>query len=237
MNKSLITNLLSILFIITGYFIPWCRNQIISIGYFAFSGAITNWLAIYMLFDKVPLLYGSGVIPNRFEEFKSGIRNLIMTEFFTRDNLDRFFNESGTNVLPKINIDKAIAAVDYDKAFNSLTEVILSSNLGSMLGMFGGASVLETYRDPFKNKIHEFIKEETESERFKDAIAESLETGSLVDKIESQVEGIVETRLDELTPKMVKEIIQNMIRKHLGWLVVWGGVFGGLIGLIMSFIK
>ena len=52
-------------------------------GLFALSGGLTNWLAIHMLFEKVPLLYGSGVIPNRFEDFKNGIKNLIMNEFFS----------------------------------------------------------------------------------------------------------------------------------------------------------
>jgi len=43
---------------------------IIVIGVFALSGSITNLLAIHMLFDKVPFLYGSGVILDRFEDIK-----------------------------------------------------------------------------------------------------------------------------------------------------------------------
>jgi len=41
------------------------------IGVFAFSGAITNSLAIHMLFEKVPFLYGSGVIEVNFHSLKS----------------------------------------------------------------------------------------------------------------------------------------------------------------------
>ena len=63
-------------------FSPLYSTEIFMAGLFALSGGLTNWLAIYMLFEKVPLLYGSGVIPNRFEEFKNGIKNLIMNEFF-----------------------------------------------------------------------------------------------------------------------------------------------------------
>ena len=44
-----------------------------------------------MLFEKVPLLCGSGVIPNRFEDFKAGIKTLIISEFFTREHIERFF--------------------------------------------------------------------------------------------------------------------------------------------------
>ena len=64
------------------------------LGLFALSGAITNWLAIHMLFEKVPLLYGSGVIPARFEEFKLAIRQLMMEQFFTEENIDRFLSDS-----------------------------------------------------------------------------------------------------------------------------------------------
>ena len=63
------TNLVAVLIIIACYLYPMDPDLIKSIGFFALSGAITNWLAIHMLFEKVPILYGSGVIPNRFDEF------------------------------------------------------------------------------------------------------------------------------------------------------------------------
>ena len=78
MNKSILTNLISATLTVYGLFSPLYSTEIFMAGLFALSGGLTNWLAIYMLFEKVPLLYGSGVIPNRFEEFKSGIKNLIM---------------------------------------------------------------------------------------------------------------------------------------------------------------
>ena len=237
MNKSLGTNLIALLVILVGYLSPWFSEQILSVGFFALSGAITNWLAIHMLFEKIPFLYGSGVVPLHFKEFKEGIRHLIMTEFFTKENLEKFFAESSNTMIPDINMDNAINSVDYNRIFDSLTAVIMESQFGGMLGMFGGADALNSFRDPFIEKIKGFVKLETESPTFKEAIAESLETGSLTEKVEAQVEGIVAKRLDELTPEMVKKIIQDMIKKHLGWLVIWGGVFGGVIGLAMSFAR
>jgi len=43
-------------------------------GVFALSGSVTNWIAVHMLFDKVPFLYGSGVILDRFEDIKLGLK-------------------------------------------------------------------------------------------------------------------------------------------------------------------
>ena len=88
MNKSLITNGLALITVIAGYALE--HSIILAIGLFALSGAIPNWLAIHMLFEKVPGLYGSGVIPARFEDFKAGIKDLMMTQFFTADNIERF---------------------------------------------------------------------------------------------------------------------------------------------------
>lgn len=92
MNKSFISNFLAVLLILIGFF---ANNEILlMIGLFAFSGAITNAIAIHMLFERVPFLYGSGVVESRFEEFKKGIYSLMMNEFFTKENLNRFFKKN-----------------------------------------------------------------------------------------------------------------------------------------------
>ena len=89
MNKSNITNIITVIAMLFGYFSG--NNLIYMVGLFAFSGAITNSLAIHMLFEKVPFLYGSGVIESKFSQFKISIHNLLMNQFFTREHLTRFF--------------------------------------------------------------------------------------------------------------------------------------------------
>ena len=116
-------------------------------GLFALSGGLTNWLAIHMLFEKIPFLYGSGVIPERFEEFKQGIKELILTEFFSLTSINKFL-ESKIN-LKKNNLSQEL---DYDLIFNKLTEAIEESSLGSMLGMVGGKKALEPLKEPVKKK-------------------------------------------------------------------------------------
>ena len=69
MNKSAITNIIALFVSIFGYLMLNKTDIFFMIGLFSLSGSITNWLAIHMLFEKVPLLYGSGIIINKFEEF------------------------------------------------------------------------------------------------------------------------------------------------------------------------
>ena len=239
MNKSLVTNLVSVAFIVVGYLIPsesaWAK-PIRDIGLYAASGAITNWIAIYMLFEKVPGLYGSGVIPSRFEEFKLGIRTLIMGQFFTKENVENFFQDNRALANVKMDPQPLLAIVDFDAIFERLKGAVLSSPFGGMLGMFGGAKALEPLRGPFRTNIEGEIRTLVESPKLMDALRGSVHSENGVDVILEKVDAIVQKRLDELTPLMVKQIIQEMIREHLGWLVVWGGIFGALIGLVASFI-
>ena len=239
-NKSLITNLIAILLAVVGYFLDEpLREPILNIGLFAFSGALTNWLAIHMLFEKVPGFYGSGVIPARFEDFKEGIHQLIMRQFFTRENLARFFKGNDGTENPGVDLVPLLDSVDLDPSFEALKAAVMESKFGGTLAMFGGAAALDPIKPDFVEKMRTAMKEIVSSEDFQEKL-QALVTGGGDDGDHSElldrVNVIVEKRLEELTPRMVKEIIQQMIRAHLGWLVVWGGVCGGLIGFVASLL-
>ena len=201
-------------------------HYVLNAGLYALSGAFTNWLALYMLFEKVPFFYGSGVIPARFDELRRGIRELVMEQFFNENNLRRFFSSQGQSAPSAAVTEALLEQVDFDKAFDGLVEVVRQSSLGGMLMMFGGDKALQPMREPFIEKMQQFLRNAAEDP----ALWDKLNQNSVSGIVES-VERVVDARLNELTPQMVKEIIENMIRKHLGWLVVWGGVLGGLIGL------
>ena len=221
MNKGFITNITTLLITIYGAVSPFYSTEIFMAGLFGLSGGLTNWLAVYMLFEKVPLLVGSGVIPMRFKEFKEGIKNLIMHEFFSSKALEKFSSKKS------LSVDEILNKINYDEIYNKLIEAIKESSLGSMLQMVGGEKALEPLKEPLKKKIKETI-DELKNKNF----ADSLQS----ENFKSEIELIIDSRLNELSPEQVKIIIKDIIHKHLGWLVVWGGVFGFLIGLILGFL-
>lgn len=233
MNKSLLTSLIAALFLVAGFMTDDAILQ--TMGMFALAGALTNWLAVHMLFEKVPGLYGSGVIPARFEDFKRGIKTLMMEQFFTEENIERFLS-ADNGKQPDLHLAPVIEKVDFSPTFDSLIEVIQNSSFGGMLAMVGGVEVLEPLRQPFIDKMKSSIEEMTQAPSFISMLKEELESPDVMAEMRDKVESIVQQRLDELTPQLVKEIIQRMIREHLGWLVVWGGVFGGLIGAIAALL-
>lgn len=226
LNKSSVTNLVALIVWIAGYFVPEYGRLVTATGAFALSGAITNWIAIHMLFERVPGLYGSGVIQIRFEEFKSGIKQLIVREFFSREHIERFLALQGTNVAEGLT-DR----IDFDRVFEHLTDAITESPMGGMLNMMGGRKALLPLKEPIIAKLKGIVTELAENQ------GESANGASLTDSLVAQVEQIIDRRLAELTPSKVKQIVSDMIREHLGWLVVWGGVFGGLIGLVVAVLE
>ena len=224
LNMSFVTNLVALIVTVAGYFVPTYGELITATGAFALSGAATNWIAIYMLFDRVPGLYGSGVIPLRFEEFKAGIKHLIVQEFFSREHIERFFSSHNASTADAVN-----ARIDYERVFEHLTDAITESPMGGMLNMMGGRKALAPLKEPIIEKLKGVVAEL--------ASGDGASGSDFTDGLVRQVEQIIDRRLAELTPKKVKEIVEEMIRKHLGWLVVWGGVFGGLIGLVVALLQ
>jgi len=232
MSKSLITDLLSILLIGSSFIVPEAyHNTVLFTGLFALSGAITNQLAIHMLFEKVPFLYGSGVIEKNFETFKESIRVMIMKQFFTKEQLGNFF----TKEEQKIDLTPLVEGADFSPAFDALSKTVMESKFGGAIQMFGGEEALDGLRDPFARKLKSAVSSIVSSDAFKAQLDHHIQSSALSDDMLDSVEALITTRLDELTPRMVKELVQELIKAHLGWLVVWGGVFGGLIGLVSSF--
>ncbi len=232
MNKSVLTNLIAAGLFGLGW--EWQNELVMMIGLFALSGALTNWLAVHMLFEKVPGLVGSGVIPARFEAFKSAIKTMMMEQFFTQENIDRFV--SGGAASSSLKLTPVIEKIDMSPAFDKLVEVIMQSSFGGMLGMLGGVEALNPLKESFIKGMKESVIEITEKESFNQLLQEEIDQPEMMADIRTRVAEIIDARLDELTPQLVKEMVQQMIKQHLGWLVIWGGVFGGLIGLLSALI-
>ncbi len=232
LKKAFFTNVISICFIVLSFIIEPLHKPLLYTGLFALSGALTNELAIHMLFEKVPFLYGSGVIELKFEAFKAAIKKMMMEQFFTREQIDAFFAQEEK----KVDLAPLVKEADFSPAFDALSKTVMESQFGNMVNMIGGEAALEKLREPFVKKLQQAVEKIVSSESFRAQLNHHLRHSSIGDDLIASIEKIVQRRLDQLTPQMVKEMMQDLMREHLGWLVVWGGVFGGLIGLLSSFL-
>ena len=216
LNASAISNIVPAIIVVIGFYLsqPW-RSLFLDVGMYAISGGLTNWLAIYMLFEKVPFMYGSGVILNRFESFKIEIHNMMMREFFSDEHLKNFLNKKSATI-----------SINQDQIFDHLVDAIAESSFGSMLSMMGGKKALEPLREPMKLKMQDILQQ---------VISDSGQNDNK-NTIKHTISQVITDRLNELTPKMVRDLIHQMIHTHLGWLVIWGSVMGGVIGLLVNLI-
>ena len=197
---------------------------VLAVGLFGFAGGVTNWLAVKMLFDRVPLLYGSGVIPARFREIRQTVKNAIMRYFFDEEYLARFFAGQGDAPSGGQGLEEKVKQVleseEVDEIIDRKLAELADSPQGMMIKMAGIQTV--------KPLVKQFV------------VGVGTEVGPLlaggagieIGAIREQVDGLLETKLEELTPDRVKEMMEEVIREHLGWLIVWGNIFGGSIGLL-----
>jgi uncharacterized membrane protein YheB (UPF0754 family) len=231
LSKSTITDILSMGLIGLSMVLPEpYAMPLLMTGLFALSGAITNQLAIHMLFNKVPLLYGSGVIEKNFDSFKDSIKKMIMTQFFNKEQILSFFK----NEEKKIDLAPLVESADFSPAFVALKQSVMESKLGDALSLFGGEKALDPLEKPFAKKLKSAVVGIVSSEAFKVQMNHHLEQSAFNDEILTTIDDLITKRLEELTPKMVNDLVHELIHSHLGWLVIWGGVFGGAIGLISA---
>lgn len=231
MDKGWATNIVAFGFVGGSYLLQGeAANAVREAGLFALSGAVTNQLAIHMLFEKVPFLYGSGIILERFESIREALKTLIMEQFFSPEKIEAFVQSQERS----IDLTPVIDQTDFSPAYDALVLSVMESPMGGMLGMFGGEALIAKLKEPFIEKIKASTIKIAQSDSFMNALNSHIHQGSST--LAQTIDDIVESRLAELTPLMVKEMLHGLMQEHLGWLVVWGGVFGALIGLVSSLL-
>lgn len=206
-------------------------EYIFAFGLFGFSGGITNWLAVKMLFDKVPGLIGSGVIPERFEEIRAAVKNTIMRTFFDQGFIKKYVKEAAGDIVEKFGLQEKITKfLMSEKGEEMLMKKMgeqRQSDLGLMLAMvnidIGGPMMVNKVRQELVIMAGEIGP----------LITALLDPEELpIDQLRDEVNKLMTAKLNELDADKVKILMEEVIRKHLGWLVVWGNVFGGVIGII-----
>ncbi|GMI11408.1 hypothetical protein TrVE_jg931 [Triparma verrucosa] len=238
-NKGDTSNCLAFLIMLLGVFLnskfpeEAFTKYLLSFGLFSFAGGITNWLAIKMLFDRIPGLYGSGVIPRQFVAIRETVKNTIMKTFFDETYLEEYVNERAKGMLTSFDLSsklkEGLSTPEFDeKLIKKMTEMSEKPEgmlIQTMSQMFGGVPLLVPVIKPL---IIGFADE------FAGSLTDNFDIGQFVsiEKVRLEIDGLMTEKLKMLTPEKVKTLMEEVIREHLGWLIVWGNVFGGGLGVI-----
>ena len=254
MDKGTFSNILSGVVFATGLALPHgvARDLTLSIGLFAFSGGITNAIAVKMLFDRIPGLVGSGVIPARFREIRAKIQELILKHFFSEEYLREFFarekgafdwksflrgGDAGRGPVARVvekSWDRFTGPETLDPILDREIERLMDSKIGGLLVMVGPQNVkpavgqfVKSFVGSLKGKVLDF------ADRAGPADLEiEIDEERLIHAVREKVTVLLERKIAQLEPDTVKTMMEDVIRNHLGWLVVWGNVFGALLGIV-----
>lgn len=205
-------------------------KYVLSFGLFGFAGGITNWLAVHMLFERVPGLYGSGVIPNRYKDIRVTVKDVIMTTFFDKAFLENYLGtklkEVGGTIDTDTKVKEMVKSEDFDKVLDEKLATLGDNPQFAPLAAFGGPTALKPMILPFVSGLGEELAPMMK-EKFMDP-----QFSVDIEFVRKEIEHYLNVRIETLTEEKVTCLLENVIRGHLGWLVFWGNVFGALIGAV-----
>ena len=123
---------------------------VLAFGLFGFAGGVTNWLAVKMLFDKIPGLVGSGVIPRRFQDILGALKTMILETFFEEQFLKEYLSTRSKSALEGIDVKGRLAAAmgaeGFDATLARKLEALAATPDGMLLAtiapMFGGFDMM-----------------------------------------------------------------------------------------------
>lgn len=243
-SKSFISNFTTFVLMVIGLAVELndstkgtASRYLLSFGLFGFAGGITNWIAITMLFDEIPFVIGSGIIPKQVDQIKLVLATMIMDTFFAPEFLKRQLagrtKDLGTPEEVKEKAKKALESEDFDKMLDAKLESIQQSK--SVGGM-----VMKTFNistgniKPMLKKFITSMANDAISIFLKVFNPESFFDGDAIVVLRRELDELIKDRMQELTASKVTYMLESIIRSHLGWLVVWGNVFGAIIGVIST---
>lgn len=244
LNKGTLSNVVTFLVMVVGFVLSALDvangmpgradvvQYLVAFGVFGFAGGITNWLAVEMLFTKIPGIAGSGVILRQFVPIRESIKSMMMQMFFEVEFMRAHISARALELVRDIDVGGRIVRIMSEPEFDAVLQakiVELSTRpegqlLQTMAPMFGSIEAMVPMLKPMLVKV---------ASELGSSAAESFDPFEIwtIERLHEQLDDLLKQKLLELTPEMVKDMMEAMMRKHCTWLVVWGNLFGGLIGV------
>lgn len=210
-------------------------RYLIAFGLFGFAGGFTNWVALQMLFYRIPLVYGSGVIPSRHKKIRETVKNVVLSAFFDEGFLDKYVGQKIVQMATVHDAGKRLQAVlqsaAVEQLINAKLDGLFSQSEGDVLRMIG------ICREKLKPMIRPLLL--SLAADLAPGIANKLagSKGTTVVWLKRELDAYMTLRLQELTKYRTTSLLRQIIGRHLGWIVVWGTVFGALVGLLCEAIN
>ncbi|XP_077862002.1 uncharacterized protein LOC102804320 [Saccoglossus kowalevskii] len=203
-----------------------------AVGIFGFAGGLTNWIAVKMIFFRIPGIPGSGIISRHFIEIRHCLSGIVLESFFDKEFLSEYLKDKYEDFAEAINLDECLNEVMKTEKMNDILNKCIDEILTKPEGIHAQSST-SSEKDSVHKKI--ILKQILEKVCLDNLPLLVKDIKSLVvsgENIRQQLEILLKTKENRMTANQVNKITKNLIGHHLSWLIIWGSIFGALIGLI-----
>lgn len=199
-------------------------------GLFGFTGGVTNWLGIKLIFNRIPGVFFSGAITKHFAVAKKLMANFILESFFSPLQVKKYINEKARDYLTAENIDsqleKLLNSASAETMINEQLDILMGTPEGLRLRMLGITKaklkpLVKPHLTNLKTSIVPLLLSSVESVELLNA-----------DNLKEQIVDLILTRTHELSAQQVKHIVKDAVYRHLSWIVFWGSVLGAIVGCL-----
>ncbi|KAJ7360616.1 hypothetical protein OS493_015724 [Desmophyllum pertusum] len=179
-------------------------------GLFGFTGGVTNWLGIKLIFNRIPGVFFSGAITKNFATAKKLIANFILEAFF----------QPFTNY----QLERLVNSASAEEVINEQLDIFMGTPQGLRLRMLGVTKaklspLVKPHLLNLKSHIVPLLLSTVESVELLNA-----------DYLREQIVDLISTRTHELSAQQVKLLVKDAVYRHLSWIVFWGSVLGAIVG-------
>lgn len=197
-------------------------------GLFGFTGGVTNWVGLKLIFNRIPGLFFSGAISKNFVTARKLMANFILEEFFSPSQVRTYVKDKKSSYLKAEHIDNQLEKLlDSRRAENMIHEqldVLMGTPEGLRLRMLGVtkaklAPLVKPQLLKFKTQIVPLVLSSMESVDLLNA-----------DHLREQIVDLISSRTHELSAQQVKQLVEDAVYRHLSWIVFWGSVLGAFVG-------
>lgn len=201
---------------------------LMAVGLFGFTGGVTNWLGIKLIFNRIPGLFFSGAITKNFATARKLIANFILETFFSPSQVGTYITDKKRKYLTAEQIDyqleRLLTSRSVEDVIHEQLDTLMGTPEGLRLRMLGVtkaklAPLVKPHLLNLKTQIVPLILSSIESVEMLNA-----------DHLREQIVDLISTRTHELSAQQVKLLVKDAVYRHLSWIVFWGSVLGAVVG-------
>lgn len=199
-------------------------------GLFGFTGGVTNWLGIKLIFKRIPGVFFSGAVVRNISVTKKLLADFIVESFFSPLQVKQYIEQKANCYLTFESFDEHL-----ENLVNSArVKAMINEQLDFLMGTPEGLKL--QFLGITKAKLEPLVKPQLLRMRVSIvplllSCVESLELLN-ADHLREQIVDLISTRTHELSAQQVEQLVIDAVYRHLSWIVFWGCVLGAVIGCL-----